>query len=66
MSWSHYSKLIVIENEQARLWYLKEASEKSWSVRALERQIGVLYYERLLVVQIKNNEKRCHETLVIY
>ncbi len=48
LSWSHYRKLITIENEQARLWYMHEAVEQNWSVRALERQIGVLYYERLL------------------
>ncbi|WP_064435507.1 PDDEXK nuclease domain-containing protein [Pseudoalteromonas neustonica] len=48
LSWSHYSTLIRIENENARLWYMHEASQQNWSVRALERQIGTLYYERLL------------------
>jgi predicted nuclease of restriction endonuclease-like (RecB) superfamily len=48
LSWSHYNHLARIENEQARNWYKAEAVEQSWSVRALERQIGVLYYERLL------------------
>ncbi len=48
LSWSHYRMLITIENEQARLWYMNEAVEQNWSVRALDRQIGVLYYERLL------------------
>ncbi|MCF7353547.1 PDDEXK nuclease domain-containing protein [Vibrio sp. CK2-1] len=51
LSWSHYSKLITIENDQARLWYLKESVEQNWSVRALERQVGSLYYERLLATQ---------------
>ena len=51
LSWSHYIKLISIENEHARLWYSKEAAEQSWSVRALERQMGTLYYERLLATQ---------------
>ncbi|MBD1569784.1 YhcG family protein [Aliivibrio sp. S10_S31] len=51
LSWSHYNKLISIENEHARLWYLKEAAEQNWSVRALERQMGTLYYERLLATQ---------------
>lgn len=46
LSWSHYRTLSRIENEQARLWYMKEAIEQSWSVRALSRQIGTLYYER--------------------
>ena len=48
LSWSHYRTLLTIENEQARLWYMKEAAQQNWSVRALSRQIGVLYYERLL------------------
>jgi predicted nuclease of restriction endonuclease-like (RecB) superfamily len=38
-----------VEKEDARSWYLQEASEQNWSVRALERQIGSLYYERLLM-----------------
>jgi len=48
LSWSHYRTLSRIENEQSRLWYMKEAVEQNWSVRALSRQIGTLYYERLL------------------
>lgn len=48
LSWTHYRTLIRIENEQARQWYLNESIEQAWSARALERQIGVLYYERLL------------------
>ena len=48
LSWSHYCKLIKIENQNARQWYIKEIIENHWSVRALERQISKLYYERLL------------------
>jgi predicted nuclease of restriction endonuclease-like (RecB) superfamily len=48
LSWSHYCKIMRIENPNAREWYIKETIENSWSVRALERQISVLYYERLL------------------
>ncbi len=51
LSWTHYRTLIRIENEQARQWYLSESIEQGWSARALERQIGVLYYERLLSSQ---------------
>jgi len=51
LSWSHYNQLARIENDQARQWYMKEAVEQNWSVRALDRQIGVLYYERLLSSQ---------------
>lgn len=51
LSWTHYRRLIQVENPQAREWYLKEAIEQNWSVRALDRQISVLYYERLLASQ---------------
>ncbi|MCP4130758.1 MAG: DUF1016 domain-containing protein [bacterium] len=49
LSWSHYRLLIRVENQNARNWYEKEAMDQNWSVRALERQINTLYYERLLV-----------------
>lgn len=48
LNWSHYCKIMRIENQNAREWYIKETIENNWSVRALERQISVLYYERLL------------------
>jgi len=51
LSWTHYRKLIRIENAQARQWYIQEAIAQNWSARALERQISVLYYERLLSSQ---------------
>lgn len=53
LSWSHYIVLIRIENADARLWYINETINQNWSVRALKRQISVLYYERLLAIQIK-------------
>lgn len=48
LSWSHYCILIRIEKPQARDWYANECIANRWSVRALERQISTLYYERLL------------------
>jgi predicted nuclease of restriction endonuclease-like (RecB) superfamily len=53
LSWTHYRKLIRIENPNSRDWYQKEAIEQHWSARALERQIDKLYYERLLSSQDK-------------
>jgi len=47
LSWSHYRLLIRVEKPEARSWYMNEAAEQNWSVRALERQINSLYYERL-------------------
>jgi len=48
LSWTHYRTLLRVEDPQARAWYMKEAAIQNWSARALERQIGTLYYERLL------------------
>ena len=48
LTWSHYRLLIKVKDEQARLWYMNEAAEQAWSSRQLDRQISVLYYERLL------------------
>ncbi|MEQ1743189.1 MAG: PDDEXK nuclease domain-containing protein [Candidatus Nitrotoga sp.] len=48
LGWTHYRTLLRVENPSAREWYLREAISQNWSSRALERQIGVLYYDRLL------------------
>jgi predicted nuclease of restriction endonuclease-like (RecB) superfamily len=48
LTWSHYKLLIRVGNEKARGFYGEEAVSSNWSVRALERQINSLYYERLL------------------
>ena len=48
LSWTHYRTLLRVENEQARRWYMDETAAQNWSSRALDRQIGTLYYERLL------------------
>jgi len=53
LSWSHYNQLARLENPAARQWYQQEAIQQHWSVRALERQIGTLYYERLRSSQNK-------------
>lgn len=53
LSWSHYRTLIRLENPASRGWYMQEAISQNWSVRALDRQISKLYYERLLASQNK-------------
>lgn len=53
LTWSHYRRLISVENEQARLWYMNEAANSAWSTRQMERQISTLYYERLLASKEK-------------
>jgi len=48
LSWTHYRRLISVQNTDARQWYIAESIANNWSARALDRQIGSLYYERLL------------------
>ena len=48
LTWSHYKLIIRLKDERAREWYMQESVKSHWSVRALERQIGTFYYERLL------------------
>lgn len=55
LSWSHYLELIKIDENNKRDFYLKEAINCRWSVRELQRQIGSLLYERLLLSD--NKEK---------
>jgi predicted HD phosphohydrolase len=53
LSWIHYRLLLGVDDLQAREWYLHEAADHHWSTRQLERQISVLYYERLLASRDK-------------
>jgi predicted nuclease of restriction endonuclease-like (RecB) superfamily len=53
LSWTHYRLLLGVEDPNARGWYVREAADQQWSTRQLERQISVLYYERLLASRKK-------------
>lgn len=53
LPWSHYERLIRVEDKKAREWYAKEAFEQDWSFRTLNRNINTLYYERLLMSKKK-------------
>lgn len=53
LPWSHYERLIRVEDRKAREWYAKEAFEQGWSFRTLNRNINTLYYERLLMSKKK-------------
>ena len=48
LSCTYYRSLLRVDIAEARQWYMNEAADQNWSTRALERQIGTLYYERLL------------------
>lgn len=53
LSWSHYTLLMRLDNEQARKFYLKEVEVENWSVRELDRQINSLLFERLALSRDK-------------
>lgn len=53
LNWTHYRLLLREGSAEARQWYVQEAAAQNWSTRALERQIGSRYYERLLLSQDK-------------
>ena len=55
LTWTHYRKLSKVKDETARAWYMNEAADEHWSTRQLDRQISVLYYERLLASREKES-----------
>ncbi|MBR4253754.1 MAG: DUF1016 family protein [Lentisphaeria bacterium] len=57
LSWTHYRLLLRVENLDARDWYMNEAVAENWSSRELERQISVLYYDRMLLSADKQSTK---------
>ncbi len=67
LSWTHYRTLLRLDDPQARTWYMREAAEQNWSSRALVRQIGTLYYERLLASKDRRSvRKEAHHKLAAY
>ncbi len=53
LSWSHYVKLMKVQDKIARDFYADECIKSAWSVRQLERQIHTMYYQRILASQDK-------------
>ena len=58
LSWTHYRLLLGVEDATARDWYMQEAAGQNWSTRQLERQISVLYHERLLASRKKASVRK--------
>jgi predicted nuclease of restriction endonuclease-like (RecB) superfamily len=46
LPWSHYARLLQVQNPLARRFYEAEALRGGWSIRQLDRQIGSQFYER--------------------
>lgn len=58
LSWSHYLKLMRIDDESERKFYEIESFKNNWSVRELQRQFDSALYIRL---SISRNKKKIKE-----
>ena len=61
LSWSHYIKLMRIENEEERKFYEIESQKNNWSVRELNRQYDSALYTRLVLSRDKEKVKELAE-----
>ena len=61
LSWSHYLKLMRIEDENERKFYEIEAEKNNWSVRELDRQYDSALYTRLVLSRDKEKVKELSE-----
>jgi predicted nuclease of restriction endonuclease-like (RecB) superfamily len=61
LSWSHYLKLMRIENEDERKFYEIESGKNNWGVRDLKRQFDSALYERLIMGKEKEKIKELSE-----
>jgi predicted nuclease of restriction endonuclease-like (RecB) superfamily len=46
LPWSHYVRLLSVDDQEARAFYEAEALRGGWSVRQLDRQISALFFQR--------------------
>lgn len=53
LSWSHYQKLMRIEDKTRRDFYSEECIKSGWSVRQLDRQINSFFTKDCYQVKIK-------------
>ncbi len=55
LSWTHYRKLIALQSDDQREFYIAETEKNNWSSRQLERQVDSNLYERLLLSNDKES-----------
>lgn len=61
LSWSHYLKLMRIDDESERKFYEIESFKNNWSVRNLQRQYDAALYTRLALSRDKDKVKELSE-----
>ena len=57
LSWSHYLKLIRIEDKSERSFYEIEAIQNAWTLKELQRQFDSALYQRLVLSRDKEQIK---------
>jgi len=57
LSWSHYLKLMRVDDENERKFYEIESVKNNWSVRELDRQYDSALYTRLVLSRDKEEIK---------
>ena len=57
LSWSHYLKLIRIEDQNERDFYEIEAIQNAWTLKELQRQFDSALYQRLALSRDKDQIK---------
>lgn len=61
LSWSHYIKLMRIQNPDERSFYEIECVANNWSLKELQRQFDTALYERLALSRDKEGIKQLAE-----
>ena len=61
LSWSHYLKLMRIDDANERKFYEIESKKNNWSIRELQRQFNSALYTRLVLSRDKNKVKELSE-----
>ncbi len=61
LGWSHYLKLMRIENVDERHFYEIEAAENHWGIKELQRQFDTALYQRLALSRDKEEIKKLSE-----
>jgi len=55
LPWSHYVRLLSLDDQAKRDFYEEEAQRAGWSVRQLDRQINSMLYERVALSKKKGD-----------
>lgn len=54
LSWTHYTRLVTIDNGKKRLFYQNKAIQHSWSVKELRKQMSNNFYEKTKPEEIES------------